>query len=486
METELTSAGPFDPSELALNQYSLLTSNLSGKVRQESLDGRDFLVAPLSMIVPGVLSGSKGPLYYPLSEISRNADAWNGIPIVKNHPQNKDGSPCSARSPKVLEQVGMGTVFNAQVNGKLIAEGWFDVEKTKRISPSTYNKLVRGEVEELSTGLFTDNEPVKNIEDAKFNGRSYTHIARNYRPDHLAILPDKKGACSADDGCGVNVNESTEDLASNEELEPFMDFEETGPQQWYELVSNEEGCGKRCKCKDCKKKNKGDQPSEDAYSGNSSTNNQLTLNRRLNVKKTEMIAELIANCSCWEKEDEAALNAMPEAKLKSFFDHHMEHQQAQELIDNMDEEEDEEEETPPPKKGKGKMPPQFAKNEEIELVAPSVENARQRLTPQELADIQWARSERERITNELIEQITSNENNPFTDEYLKSRSREELQGLAKLASVTAKPTQNTQTPSRMQVLNFGGVAPGYVKNLGEDFSHQDQDMIPEPIDWSSN
>ena len=202
------------------------------------------------------------------------------------------------------------------------------------------------------------------------------------------------------------------------------------------------------------------------------------------MKKTEMIAELIANCSCWEKEDEAALNAMPEAKLKSFFDHHMEHQQAQELIDNMDEEEDEEEETPPPKKGKGKMPPQFAKNEEP--VAPSVENARQRLTPQELADIQWARSERERITNELIEQITSNENNPFTEEYLKSRSREELQGLAKLASVTAKQTQNAQTPSRMQVLNFGGVAPGYVKNLGEDFSHQDQDMIPEPIDWSSN
>jgi hypothetical protein len=37
-----------------------------------------------------------------------------------------------------------------------------------------------------------------------FNGVKYEGIARNLRPDHLAILPDDKGACSLEDGCGVN------------------------------------------------------------------------------------------------------------------------------------------------------------------------------------------------------------------------------------------------------------------------------------------
>ncbi len=136
----------------------------------------------------------------------------------------------------------------------------------------------------------------------------------------LGYLVDKSGKVEIDSGAPTKVRRTTSyQPVGNAEF-----YEEI--HSWYELVANDAGCGKECKCKDCKKKNKVEQPSEDAYSGNSSTNNQLILNRRVNVKKTEMIAELIANCSCWEKEDEAALNAMPEAKLKTFFDHHTEHQ----------------------------------------------------------------------------------------------------------------------------------------------------------------
>lgn len=52
---------------------------------------------------------------------------------------------------------------------------------------------------ELSTGLFTDNE----VEAGTWNGEDFVAIARNYRPDHLAILPDKVGACSIKDGAGL-------------------------------------------------------------------------------------------------------------------------------------------------------------------------------------------------------------------------------------------------------------------------------------------
>lgn len=182
-----------------------LTSNLTGKVRRAELHGRAYLVAPLSMIVPGVLHGSKGPLYYPPEEIARNVDAWNGMPIVVYHPE-RNGQPVSARSPEILETQAIGTVFKATYNGKLSAEGWFDEERTRSVDDRILESLLSGKPLELSTGLYTDNDVA--AENAKHNGKAYSFVARNYRPDHLAVFADRKGACSIADGCGVMVNEA--------------------------------------------------------------------------------------------------------------------------------------------------------------------------------------------------------------------------------------------------------------------------------------
>jgi len=181
-----------------------ITRNQSPKVRQATLHGRDYLVFPLTLIVPGVLNGSQGPLYYPIEEISKDPTAWNGVPIVVRHPQDSGGRHRSGRDPDVLNEQGVGYVFKAKANGKLQAEGWFDVERTEKVDPRILQNLRAGKPIELSTGLFTDNEPAEN--GASYKGRSYAFIARNYRPDHLAILPDQEGACSVRDGCGVNVN----------------------------------------------------------------------------------------------------------------------------------------------------------------------------------------------------------------------------------------------------------------------------------------
>jgi hypothetical protein len=151
-----------------------------------------------------VLEGSQGSLYYPPEEIGREPHAWNGVPLVRNHPE-ADGQQISARDPDVLEECGLGHVYRTVANGKLTAEAWFDVDRVRRIDPRILERLRRGEPIEVSTGLFVDAEPAP--EGATWNGRAYTHIARNYRPDHLAILPDQRGACSVADGCGVLVNE---------------------------------------------------------------------------------------------------------------------------------------------------------------------------------------------------------------------------------------------------------------------------------------
>jgi hypothetical protein len=191
-----------------------ITINGYGKVRSEKVNNREFLVAPLTLIVPGVLNGSQGPLYYPPDQISRNVDAWNGLPLVVLHP-TRNGQHVSGRDPFAMANAEVGRVYNARIGkgGRLQAEGWFDVEATERVdhTKTIVPRLRRGEPIELSTGLYTKNVPEQGV----FNGRRFTHVAKDYRPDHLAILPDRRGACSLSDGCGVLVNEQGDEVCAN-------------------------------------------------------------------------------------------------------------------------------------------------------------------------------------------------------------------------------------------------------------------------------
>jgi ribosomal protein L24 len=185
----------------------IVTANVAGKAREMTYHGRKYLVAPMTLIVPGVLNGSQGPLYYPLEEVRKDPHAWNHIPIVVYHPM-RNGKPVSARRPEILEKSGVGHLFNTHANGKLTAEGWFDVERTRAVDQRVLTALETNTPMELSTGLTLEQEPAP--QGAVYNSpggpRPYVAVARNYKPDHLAVLPDQKGACSVLDGCGVLVN----------------------------------------------------------------------------------------------------------------------------------------------------------------------------------------------------------------------------------------------------------------------------------------
>jgi len=199
-----------------------LTVNLVGKARRATLHGREYLVAPAVMIVPGVLDGSKGPLLYELEEIRNSTPRWNYIPITYNHPFDEQGQAISARSPGVLDKIGLGVVLNSHTNGKLRAETWFDVEITRSIDPRIIDRLIKGDPIELSTGLGSSTIPAS--KGALHNGVPYKGIAKEFEPDHLAVLVDGVGACGLRDGCGVLVNEKGKSVIKNASL-----YGATGP-----------------------------------------------------------------------------------------------------------------------------------------------------------------------------------------------------------------------------------------------------------------
>lgn len=177
------------------------------KSRWDTFESKKYLVVPMVMLTEGVHNGSLGAGLYGEDEISKTPEAWNHKPIVVYHP-TINGTGVSACDPSILESRKIGLVFNTEFDGRLTAEAWIDPEKCKSVDDRILNSLEKGKIVELSTGLFMDREYAEN---GDWEGEKYDWIARNFRPDHLAILPDQKGACSIADGAGLGANAWTEE-----------------------------------------------------------------------------------------------------------------------------------------------------------------------------------------------------------------------------------------------------------------------------------
>ncbi len=186
------------------NSLQTVNRNIKPVVRHDTLEGVDYLVVPMVMLTEGVHAGSNGPLYYPPDELMKTPVVWNHKPIVVYHP-TMGGNAISACDPDVINTHKVGLIMGATyVDGKLKGEAWLREDRLREVDSRVLEAINKGTMVEVSTGLFTDND----AEEGEWKGEKYVAIARNYRPDHLAILPDQKGACSIEDGAGLLRNSS--------------------------------------------------------------------------------------------------------------------------------------------------------------------------------------------------------------------------------------------------------------------------------------
>lgn len=173
------------------------------KARVETLEGREYTVVPMVMLTEGVHAGTSGPLYYPPEELSKTPVIWNHKPIVVYHPE-MNGQGISACDVAVIETQKVGLIMNTKYSGgRLTSEAWLEKNKADKVDERIMAAVTANEMMEVSTGVFIDAEPTA----GEWKTEKYIGIARNFRPDHLALLPDKIGACSIADGAGLLRNE---------------------------------------------------------------------------------------------------------------------------------------------------------------------------------------------------------------------------------------------------------------------------------------
>ncbi len=180
----------------------LINGKLVENVRQETLDGREYVVAPVVLLTEGVHCGSAGCLYYPAVELERSAERWNGVELPVYHPEGE-----TARTPQVIAQQSVGRLFGVQYlaspTPRLRGELWVDKVKAERVHPGLVDAIVQQSHVEVSTGL--EGDPIGGP--GAWRGERYIAAVGNYQPDHLALLPGQRGACSGADGCGVWMND---------------------------------------------------------------------------------------------------------------------------------------------------------------------------------------------------------------------------------------------------------------------------------------
>lgn len=181
---------------------TLSSATFGYTIRSEVHQGRPHIVVPVIMMVEGVHAGSAGALLHLAEDLGRFPAAWNGIPISVQHP-SEDGVLVSANQPHMIDEAAVGRVFEAEMDGpRLRAEAWLDEQRLAEVSPEALEYIRKGRPLEVSIGVFTEEE----LAPGEFNGVEYIAIARNHRPDHLALLPGGQGACSWADGCGIRAN----------------------------------------------------------------------------------------------------------------------------------------------------------------------------------------------------------------------------------------------------------------------------------------
>jgi len=436
--------------DLKTKRYQQIVSNITPIVRNDRMMEKDYLVVPMVMMVEGVLAGNCGPIMYPFEEMAQIPHIWNSKPVVVYHPET-NGVHGSACTPEELTVRSIGTIMNTKAeDGKLKAEAWIDPERVAKVDERILEAIQNQQTLELSTGLYMDVQEVE----GEFNGVEYTGIASNFRPDHLAVLPDMEGACSVKDGAGfirVNMKFTKNELSNNDIRSQLarlvQDSSPDGEWAYVEDVYDSYFIYER-ENKLYKQEYKVEDdvvdlvglPTEVVRKMTYEVINEVKGNRM--KKKEKLVEEIISNENIrFDESDRETLMAMNEDALEKMIPEIKEDAPAQpEEIQNAAEE------------GAKEIKPTVNKK--------TPEDYLKELPKDVQAVLNHGLVTYNKQKAELIETIVGNDRNLFSKEYLQSKDIQELQAIANLAA----PVTNEEDTR----FDYSGQAPVTVNTTDEE------------------
>lgn len=450
----------------SIQEQIVMNFRPAGKVREETLNGRKYLVCPGNILGEDVIVGSRGPIFYSHDENSKWATTWNHKPIILYHPPG-DQSGCD---PDILESSQLGMLLNTHPHDpskKIKTELWVDDELlTKHDTPKLKMRetINNGEAIEISTGLGMDLLKTP----GEFSKKKYFGSAKNHRPDHLALLPGRVGAYSIAAGGGMNVYNEVKkrlvELAQRDgielpkgwvenTLEPSMaehhgmvsralqGHKESNGSRWNGYVESVHPShviyseGGQMYAHQYEKKDDGSIKMKGkpipvtriseyrTADGTPLATNQLQ-ETPMAFDKTKFVDELVANHG-WEAHDKDWLLGLDQPRLEKL-----------------------KKPAPVPTPAPTVVPPPVV-NQQPLVVTPVVvkpmtaEEYIQNAPPVVREMLQEGLDQRDARKNTLIEAIIANERNVFTKENLAGRPIHELEAMAALAGVN-QPQQVTQ------------------------------------------
>lgn len=185
-----------------------------GTLRRDTLNGKEYLVAPVVAVQEGVYlyprqngRGIKRE-FLNTEAIEESLPDWEGVPLTIPHPEDDKGRPGLIVNAETTH-TDVGQFRNVSVDGdSLVGETWIreDAVGTVNGKLEEYIEAIEsGEPQEVSTGYRANTE----VEKGTYNNQRYTYQQDGLEPDHLALLPDERGNCSVEEGCGAGqvVNE---------------------------------------------------------------------------------------------------------------------------------------------------------------------------------------------------------------------------------------------------------------------------------------
>lgn len=183
--------------------------NSKSKISTQIIDGKEHIV--INDVVPIVDDIVMNGIFYPSDEINKSYMTLNDNLMPLDHPRINNEN-VSALNPQAINNYYIGAWGRnvRKVGDKVLMDAYIDrkfAESTEkgRMLVNRLDDMMSGKNTtpiHVSTGLTYQADH----QSGTSKGKRYSSIARNMKFDHVAILTDKQGAATPEDGVGIFVN----------------------------------------------------------------------------------------------------------------------------------------------------------------------------------------------------------------------------------------------------------------------------------------